>query len=206
MNLWFIRHGETEANLAGLYSGISETPLTARGERQACALQQMLAAVPFDRVLSSELTRARHTARLALAGRDLTMQTDNRLNEMNFGAWEMRHHRELHAEGSAEYRAWCQDWQTAVPPGGEGFAAFSQRIRALADSLQADSQQARYQNVLLISHKGVLSLLLAHLLALPPEQMWRFDIAQGCWSRVELLGDYAVLRSLNNQSVWAPAP
>ncbi|MBJ3814547.1 adenosylcobalamin/alpha-ribazole phosphatase [Shimwellia pseudoproteus] len=199
MNLWLIRHGETEANVAGLYSGISETPLTPRGEQQASALRALLAPIPFDRVITSELSRAGATARLALAGRDLTMQRNGQLNEMNFGHWEMRHHRDLIAEGSTEYQAWCDDWQHVIPPGGEGFQAFSQRIQQCVEALKAESQQHTARHILLVSHKGVFGLLLAHLLGLPPAAMWRFAIEQGCWSRVELHGDYAVLRTLNSQ-------
>lgn len=205
MNIWLVRHGETDANVAGLYSGISETALTPRGEQQARDLSTLLAPVPFDRVITSELSRAIATARLVLAGRDLTMHTDSQLNEMHFGAWEMCHHKTLMAEGSAQYQAWCNDWQNTVPPGGEGFQAFSQRINGLADWLKTENQRDAAQHILLVSHKGVLGLLLAHLLGMPADGMWRFDIGQGCWSRVELLGDYAILRTLNSQSCAWPA-
>ena len=53
MRLWLIRHGETEANVAGLYSGHSPTPLTARGIAQAQTLHHLLREVPFDRVICS---------------------------------------------------------------------------------------------------------------------------------------------------------
>ncbi|HCS1327609.1 TPA: histidine phosphatase family protein, partial [Salmonella enterica] len=70
MRLWLVRHGETEANVAGLYSGHAPTPLTENGIGQAKTLHTLLRHAPFDRVLCSELERARHTARLVLEGRD----------------------------------------------------------------------------------------------------------------------------------------
>lgn len=64
MRLWLIRHGETQANVDGLYSGHAATPLTARGIEQAQNLHTLLHDVFFDLVLCSELERAQHTARL----------------------------------------------------------------------------------------------------------------------------------------------
>ncbi len=69
MRLWLIRHGETQANIDGLYSGHAPTPLTARGIEQAQNLHTLLHGVSFDLVLCSELERAQHTARLVLSDR-----------------------------------------------------------------------------------------------------------------------------------------
>lgn len=55
MRLWLVRHGETEANVAGLYSGHAPTPLTEKGIGQAKTLHTLLRHAPFDRVLCSEL-------------------------------------------------------------------------------------------------------------------------------------------------------
>lgn len=68
MKLWLVRHGETQANVDGLYSGHAPTPLTERGIQQARSLGDYLQAAPFDRVLCSELARTQHTADLLLAG------------------------------------------------------------------------------------------------------------------------------------------
>lgn len=82
MRLWLIRHGETQANVDGLYSGHAPTPLTARGVEQAQSLHTLLRDVPFDIVLCSELERAQHTARLVLSDRQLSLHTVPELNEM----------------------------------------------------------------------------------------------------------------------------
>ena len=71
MRLWLVRHGETDANVAGLYSGHTPTPLTEKGIAQAQTLGTLLRNVSFDNVLCSELERARHTTRLILADSDI---------------------------------------------------------------------------------------------------------------------------------------
>ncbi|EEZ4381927.1 MULTISPECIES: adenosylcobalamin/alpha-ribazole phosphatase [Escherichia] len=199
MRLWLIRHGETQANVDGLYSGHAPTPLTARGIAQAQSLRTLLRDVPFDRVLCSELERAQHTARLVLDARQLPVRIIPELNEMFFGDWEMRHHRELMQEDAENYSAWCNDWQHAVPTGGEGFQAFSQRIERFIAGL---GEYQQHKNVLIVSHQGVLSLLIARLIGMPTEAMWHFRVDQGCWSAIDINDGFATLRVLNSRAIW----
>ncbi|TGB93220.1 adenosylcobalamin/alpha-ribazole phosphatase [Escherichia sp. E2748] len=199
MRLWLIRHGETQANIDGLYSGHAPTPLTERGIAQAKSLHTLLRDVPFDKVLCSELERAQHTARLVLDARQLPMQIIPELNEMFFGDWEMRHHRELMQEDAENYSAWCNDWQHTVPTRGEGFQAFSQRIERFIAGL-GDYQQ--HKNILIVSHQGVLSLLIARLIGMPPEAMWHFRVDQGCWSAIDINDEFVTLRVLNSRAIW----
>ncbi len=201
MRLWLVRHGETEANVAGLYSGHAPTPLTGRGVAQAQTLNTLLRQVPFEQVLCSELERAQHTARLVLQGRELPLQVKPELNEMFFGDWEMRHHQDLAREDAENYAAWCNDWQNAVPTNGEGFQTFARRVEQVM-SLLADYRH--HDHVLIVSHQGVLSLLIARLLAMPAAAMWHFRVEQGCWSAIDFTGDFATLRVLNSRAIWTP--
>ena len=143
MKLWLVRHGETEANVAGLYSGHAPTPLTERGMMQARTLGQLLQAVTFDRVLCSELERTHITADLLLGTRHIPRQIVPELNEMFFGDWEMRHHRDLQLEDAENYAAWCADWQHAAPTNGESFQSFSRRIAAFSEALAQELDVSR---------------------------------------------------------------
>lgn len=199
MRLWLVRHGETEANVAGLYSGHAPTPLTERGIAQAQTLGTLLRNVPIDNVLCSELERARHTTQLILAEREVPVRNMPELNEMFFGDWEMRHHRDLAREDAENYAVWCNDWQNATPTNGEGFQAFSQRVERFIAQL-ADYKAC--QNLLVVSHQGVLSVLIARLLSMPAAAMWHFRVEQGCWSAIDFCDDFAVLKVLNSRAVW----
>lgn len=200
MKLWLVRHGETEANVAGLYSGHAPTPLTEKGQSQARQLGDMLRQVPFDRVLCSELERTQLTARLLLAERDVPLKPHPLLSEMFFGDWEMRHHRNLQIEDKENYAAWCNDWQHAAPTNGESFPAFSKRIRLFADELPHYDDQ----NLLIVSHQGVLSLLTALLLGMPTASMWHFRIDHGAWSVIDFSPQFVTLRVLNSRAIWLP--
>ena len=199
MRLWLVRHGETEANVAGLYSGHAPTPLTERGIAQAQTLGTLLRNVPVDNVLCSELERARHTTQLILGDREIPVRKMPELNEMFFGDWEMRHHRDLAREDAENYAVWCNDWQNATPTNGEGFQAFSLRVERFIAQL-ADYKMC--QNLLVVSHQGVLSVLIARLLSMPAAAMWHFRVEQGCWSAIDFCDDFAVLKVLNSRAVW----
>lgn len=199
MRLWLVRHGETEANVAGLYSGHAPTPLTERGIAQAKTLATLLRHAPIEHVLCSELERARHTTQLILGDRDIPQRIMPELNEMFFGDWEMRHHRDLAREDAENYALWCNDWQNATPTNGEGFQAFSQRVERFIAQLTDDTES---QNLLIVSHQGVLSVLIARLLSLPATSMWHFRVEQGCWSAIDINDNFAVLKVLNNRAAW----
>jgi broad specificity phosphatase PhoE len=68
VEVWLVRHGETPWNALGRLTDWSDVPLSARGEAQALALAPFLAAERFDGVVSSDLSRAVQTARLAFEG------------------------------------------------------------------------------------------------------------------------------------------
>lgn len=66
MKLFLIRHGQTDCNVQMVFSGQSNAMLTDQGKQQAQALQPVLSKIPFDRVYSSDLTRAIDTQKLAI--------------------------------------------------------------------------------------------------------------------------------------------
>ena len=84
IEVWLVRHGETEWNAIGKMQGWSDIPLNAAGEAQAKELQPYLTQHRFDSVHSSDLNRAAQTARLAYGEPNLTAA----LREAHFGDWE----------------------------------------------------------------------------------------------------------------------
>ena len=68
MKLFLIRHGESEANLAFCYAGQSDTKLTEKGREQAAKIRPVLSSISFDRVYSSDLSRAVDTQEIAIPG------------------------------------------------------------------------------------------------------------------------------------------
>lgn len=88
MKLYIIRHGETAWNVEGRLQGQTDTELNENGVRLAKVTAEGLKNIPFDLGISSPLRRAKHTAELVLAGRNVPLTTDDRLMELSFGSWE----------------------------------------------------------------------------------------------------------------------
>ncbi len=151
-----VRHGETAWSLTGQHTGLTDLPLTERGERAARALVPRLREPQFTLVLTSPLQRARRTCELA-GFADLA-QVDTDLCEWNYGAYEGRRTVEIRAERPQWelFRDGC--------PGGESADEVARR----ADRIIARARAAG-GNVLLFSSGHVLRVLTARWLGLPPE-------------------------------------
>src|SRR5437667_12883590 len=84
--VYLARHGETAWTRTGQHTGRTDVPLTARGERQARSLAQRLTGVAFARVLTSPLSRAQQTCKLAGFGSQAESDAD--LQEWDYGQYE----------------------------------------------------------------------------------------------------------------------
>ncbi len=88
LTIWLSRHGQTAWTLSGAHTGRTDLPLTDAGRQNAIAVGRWLAGRKFALVLSSPLSRARETCRLA--GYGDVAQVDENLSEWNYGDYEGR--------------------------------------------------------------------------------------------------------------------
>lgn len=193
MRIFLVRHGQTAANASGLFYGSTDVPLTPLGIEQSTRVAGLLAEVAFSQVLSSQLTRAQQTAELIVP----ITGFDPRLNEMDFGRWEMRHFTDIAEEEPEAWQRWIDDWQNATPTEGEPFIHFAERVKAVAEELALRKEPG---DMLIVAHQGVLSLLLAHWLRMPTESLWHFPFKQDAYTMVENRDGFMVLRVFNDRS------
>ena len=145
LDLWLVRHGETEWNLAGRFCGWSDPPLTAGGRSQAGALRRVLASRLFDSCSSSPSIRSIETARLAYG----EPAADERLRELNFGDIEGF----TWMECSRDVQQRLSDYETFEAPNGESVGQLSDRVIQLLRELGPGRH-------LVFTHGGVIRLLL----------------------------------------------
>jgi broad specificity phosphatase PhoE len=109
--VYLARHGETAWTLSGQHTGLTDLPLTERGERNARRLEERLRGVTFAKVFTSPLQRATRTCELA--GFGAVAEIDRDLLEWNYGDYEGRLTADIHKERP--------DWQLFRDgcPGGE---------------------------------------------------------------------------------------
>jgi alpha-ribazole phosphatase len=156
MTLWLVRHAKPLV-AAGLCYGALDVPACPQDtQRIARELAQQLP--PGTAVISSPRQRCEQLAQVLHRLRpDLALKIDERLAEMNFGAWEGRLWAEI---GPTEMDAWMQDFAHHAPGGGESVAAFMQRVAGAWEAWVASAQQAAVNvaapHTLWITHAGVM--------------------------------------------------
>jgi alpha-ribazole phosphatase len=170
--LLLIRHGQTDWNLEGRYTGQSDVPLNETGREQARELAALLVAeqVPPDVIYASDLERARETAEI-IAGRfGLPVQTDGRLREVNQGEWEGMYFPDIVARYAQEFAEREADPLNVAPPGGETVGQVQARVQAAVADMAA-----RYpaQRVAVVAHGMVLALIRLEAYGYPVEQVWQ---------------------------------
>jgi broad specificity phosphatase PhoE len=153
--IFLARHGETAWSLSGQHTGLSDLPLTERGERNARALGNRLQGRDFARVFTSPLQRARRTCELAGFGDVAVVDPD--LVEWNYGDYEGR--------TTADIRQERPDWQLFRDgcPGGESLEAIGARADRVISRLRSVEG-----DVLLFSSGHILRILGSRWLGLPP--------------------------------------
>ncbi|ROL79314.1 histidine phosphatase family protein [Pseudomonas chlororaphis] len=172
LRLDLLRHGETE--LGGGLRGSLDDALTDAG------WQQMRAAVaglgPWDRLVSSPLQRCARFAEELGARLALPVTLDPDLQELHFGAWEGQSAAALMATNAEALGRFWADPYAFTPPQGEPVLAFSARVLGAVERLH---QRYAGERVLLVSHGGVMRLLLARARGLPREQLLNVEVAHG---------------------------
>jgi broad specificity phosphatase PhoE len=188
--IWLARHGETEWSRSGQHTGRTDVPLTDAGRQEALALGRALGGRRFALVLSSPLSRALETCRLAGYG-DVARATAD-LMEWDYGAVEGRTSAELRRE-----RPGWTIWTGDVPLGEtiEAVAARADRVIAEAAAAPGD--------VLLFAHGHVLRILTARWLGLEPRGGRLFALSTATLS---VLGEEAGTRVIRSWNVSCREP
>lgn len=184
MTLHVVRHGRTEANASGLLLGRANPELDEIGRRQA---EQIAAALPsVARVVSSPLLRTSQTADAI----DPDHETDERLLELDYGAFDLTPVKDVPAE---VWAAWRSDADFA-PPGGESHRALARRISSVMSDLASDALDG---DVIVVTHVSPIKATLAWALGVGIEVSWRSFVAQASITRIGITDRGPSLRSFN---------
>jgi broad specificity phosphatase PhoE len=154
--IYLARHGETAWSITGQHTGLTDLPLTERGEQNARALGYRLIEQSFTKVFTSPLQRAARTCELA--GFGAQAEVDRDLLEWDYGEYEGRRTAEIHVGRP--------DWQLFRDgcPGGES----PDQVGARADRMLSRLRTVRGGDVLLFSSGHFLRVLAARWLGLEP--------------------------------------
>lgn len=192
LELWLIRHGETDWNAQGRIQGAADVPLNARGLRQAALLGERLAGEPFDAVYASDLARARATAETALPGADVRL--DPRLRELAYGVLEGKVWSDMSDEEAAIAAHWHEDPYARRVPGGESYADLTERVEAFRAALPSRGRIAAF------SHGGTIRSALYAVVGRPNGAAWRVAIGNTAITRLRFDERGVTVVSVNDEA------
>jgi probable phosphoglycerate mutase len=155
-----IRHAQTRWNREKRIQGQSDSPVTADGKRQATRWGHVLKQFAWDRIIASDTGRARETAELINVCLNISLTTDSRLREQDWGHWAGKTIEQLKTEIPNVLDAQASAGWAFCPPGGEDRQTVLERShKALLEAA------ARWPgtNILVVTHEGVVKSLIYHL-------------------------------------------
>lgn len=176
--LYLIRHGATTLSAEDRFAGSTDVPLSDEGQHQAQCLARRLADDDIGAVYASPLTRTVQTATILALPHNLTLNLREGLREISHGRWEELRRPEVEERFPGEYEAWEVDPFTFAPEGGEsGVAVLARALPVIREIVLTHAGQ----NVVVVSHKATIRLLLCSLLGVDARGYRdRFDQSPAC--------------------------
>lgn len=186
-----LRHGETRAG--SVYLGRTDAQLSEHGFRQMA--EALLDAPRYHAVLSSPLARCAVFAQDYAQRHGLPLHYDARFQEIDFGAWDGRSAAEIAAADAGALENFWRDPVVFTPPQAEPLLSFQARVLAAWQELPA-----RYpgQRVLLVTHGGVMRIILCHLQQRPLAELLSLSVPHAALHR-------AIVAHEPQQTAQAPA-
>jgi alpha-ribazole phosphatase len=187
VDIYLIRHTKTET-VNGLCYGQTDVALADSFNDEAQLIHEKLPELlPDCLIISSPLSRCVQLAHSF----SRPIQTDERLQEVNFGDWENQRFDDIDADALKD---WTENFVTMPPPNGENFSDLCRRAGSFWDELLLKNPA---KQVLLVTHAGVIRALLAHVLQMPPANAFKFRVDVGSVHKLQHINDYTYIHYLN---------
>ena len=165
--IFLVRHGATVLTAEDRFAGATDVQLSDEGREQVRHLARRLGGQAISAIYASPLGRTLETARILAEPHGIPVQARDGLREISHGRWEQMTRREVEAQFPDEAAAWDEDPYTFAPQGGEsGLAVTARALPVLIEIVRAHPAA----NVLVVSHKATIRLLLSSLLGFDPRR------------------------------------
>lgn len=177
-----LRHGEVEGDAT--YRGSTDDELTDHG------WHQMVKAIEnknqWDIIISSPLQRCQEFAELIATEDDIDIDINPAIKEIDFGCWEGLTPEEVMQDEGDLLKAWWRSPTRITPPEGEDYHEFQARVLKAFKQLVQDYQGKK---ILLVTHAGVIRIILMYILGMPEENLFRLNVDYGSFSRIHAYHD-----------------
>lgn len=188
-----LRHGQIEtATHEKRFIGQIDLPLSSGGRQQAAYWQSCLATLSLGAVVASPLSRCLETARIVTGG-GCEIATIPGLREIGLGQWEGMPISDVKRRWPDAYRQRGLDMAGFRPPDGENFLDLKKRVLpAFETAVEKFASPA-----LVVTHAGVIRMLLCHILGMPVENLFRINLGYGGLTLVDLKATGYSIQALN---------
>src|ERR1041384_3188356 len=165
--VFMVRHGATVVSAEDRFAGATDVALSGEGREQTRRLAERLSHEKIVAVYASPLGRTLETAQILAAPHELEVQIRDGFREISHGHWEGMTRAEVEKKFPKEAAEWEKDPYTFAPAGGEsGLAVTARALPALIDLVRDHTGE----NILVVSHKATIRLLLSSLLGFDPRR------------------------------------
>lgn len=211
LDIYLVRHGETQSNLDRVFQGHLDTQLTGRGVEQAESVGRWLEKIPFDTIYASDLARAVDTVRAISSSQgDAEIVFDRDLREMHYGVLQgiaiTDFAQVLEPYGVAsEWGSGAFSAKGLAPPGGESVRRLRNRVTRFVARLDAEHPHEDHHKVLVVTHGGFLRVMMTVLLELPTRKRHAFVFDNCSVTRLVRDGDLTRLE-YHNLISWDGEP
>lgn len=172
MNIYVIRHGETQWNTEKRMQGWGNSDLTELGVAQAKAAGYSLANTDFKSVFVSPLGRTLETVHHIIGDRNLEPIIMEDFKEMGFGCWEGSEPSVLETNYGEQYYNFWNQAHKYIPVDGESFETIQKRVIKGIHNIIDAHKDAPDSNILLVTHGMIIKVLLLYISGLPLERLW----------------------------------
>ncbi|MBE9139997.1 histidine phosphatase family protein [Nodosilinea sp. LEGE 07088] len=163
LNLYLLRHGETEYSKSGSFCGELDPELTPEGVAMAEAFAAKYRQMPWQAIFSSPMKRTIATAMPLAQAVGVNVQLRNGLKETNYGAWEGLTAEYVREHFSDDYLYWLTEPAWNPPTGGESSVQIASRASLVMAEIEDNFTDA---NVLVVSHKATIRIILCSLMGM----------------------------------------
>lgn len=200
MQILLVRHGETIANTKNLFYGISESPLTINGVKQATLAGDFLRKIKFipDVIFVSERERAKKTLEYMNIKSEEEI-TDSRLNEKNMGIIENLNYQDIGKKYPKLFDEWNKDYINYRIENGESWLDVYSRVSSILDEI-LEKYVNTDKKILLVCHGGVMSMAYTHIIGGNFDAMYSAYFTNCSMLRCQCINNKYVINGLFDSS------
>jgi len=192
-----MRHGETDASTKGRCYGKLDVPLSAEGRNQVQRSATLIQALKPDAIVTSPRTRASDSAAIVAKACQVSIQTEHNFAELDFGDCEGKRYEDVARENPEFYAHWMANPTQVTFPNGESYTTMAKRVVTAYEQWVETFAQTK---LVIVAHGGVNRIILAHLLDIAPEHVFRLEQTYAGVSCIDYYNTTPLLRVMNTLS------